>query len=96
MQFMITVKKVKRMAIRTQNTEAIARKYQAPLVLELAEDLSDVRVDAIHLEQLILNLILNGFEAMEMVNRQFRELRIWTVKQDEKFARVSQPEKGVS
>lgn len=66
----------------------------APLVLELAEGLPDVQCDAVHLEQVVLNLILNGSEAMETVDRQCRELRILTAKHDEKSVRVSVRDKG--
>ena len=50
--------------------------------------------DAIHLEQVILNLILNGTEAMETIDHQFRELRLLTVKHEENAVRVSVRDKG--
>ena len=74
------------------NREAFIK--NVPLVLDLAKDLPDVQGDAVHLEQVLLNLILNASEAMESVDRQFRELRILTVKHDEKSVRVSVRDKG--
>jgi len=65
-----------------------------PLVVELAEGLPNVKCDTVHLEQVILNLILNASEAMETVDSQSRELRILTVKHDEKSVRVSVRDKG--
>ena len=65
-----------------------------PLVLELANGLPHVQGDAIHLEQVILNLILNGTEAMETIDHQFRELRILTVEDEENAVRVSVRDKG--
>ena len=74
------------------NREAFIK--NVPLVLELTKGLPDVQGDAVHLEQVLLNLILNGSEAMERVDRQFRELRILTVRHDEKFVRVSVKDRG--
>jgi signal transduction histidine kinase len=64
------------------------------LVLDLAEGLPNVRGDAIHLEQVVLNLTLNAAEAMETVDRQSRELRILTAKHDETSVRVSVRDRG--
>jgi signal transduction histidine kinase len=64
-----------------------------PLVLDLTEGLPYVQGDAIHLQQVVLNLILNGTEAME-VDHQSRELRILTAKHDENALRVSVRDQG--
>jgi len=72
--------------------EASAR--DVPLILELDDDLPHVKGDAIHLEQVILNLILNGTEAMVTIDRQFRKLRICTTKHDRDFIKVSVEDKG--
>ena len=65
-----------------------------PLILELDDDLPQVKGDAIHLEQIILNLILNGTEAMVTIDRQFRKLRICTTEHDRDFIKVSVEDKG--
>jgi PAS domain S-box-containing protein len=65
-----------------------------PLILELDDDLPHVKGDAIHLEQIILNLILNGTEAMVTIDRQFRKLRICTTEHDRDFIKVSVEDKG--
>jgi len=74
------------------NREAFTK--NVPLVLELAEGLPNVQGDEVHLDQVLLNLILNAAEAMETVDRQLKELRIWTVKHDEKSVRVSVRDRG--
>jgi PAS domain S-box-containing protein len=64
------------------------------LVLDLADGLPHVRGDAIHLEQVVLNLILNGTEAMAELDRQSRQLRILTAKHNENAVRVSVRDQG--
>jgi PAS domain S-box-containing protein len=64
------------------------------LVLDLADGLPHVRGDAIHLEQVVLNLILNGTEAMAELDRQSRQLRILTAKHNENAVRISVRDQG--
>jgi signal transduction histidine kinase len=64
------------------------------LVLDLADGLPHVQGDAIHLEQVVLNLILNGTEAMAELDRRSRELRILTAKHNENAIRVSVRDQG--
>ncbi len=66
----------------------------ATLVLDLADNIPPVHGDAIHLEQVALNLILNGAEAMETIDSQSRELRILTAKHDDNTVRVSVRDQG--
>ena len=47
-----------------------------PLASDLTPDLPDVVGDRIQLQQMILNLMINGTEAMAAVTRRTRELRI--------------------
>jgi len=53
-----------------------------PLHMELAADLPAVLGDRVQLQQVILNLVMNGIEAMASVTDRPRELRIWS-RQDE-------------
>jgi PAS domain S-box-containing protein len=71
-----------------------AKTRDVPLNLKLDDDLPDVKGDAIHLEQVILNLILNGTEAMTTSDHQFRELRIWTAKHEGDAVKVSVADRG--
>jgi len=64
------------------------------LVLDLAEGLPYVQGDAIHLQQVALNLIINGTEAMETLDHQSRELQILTAQHDESSVKVSVRDKG--
>jgi PAS domain S-box-containing protein len=74
------------------NREAFTKNIA--LVMDLADGLPQVRGDAIHLEQVVLNLILNGAEAMETLDHQSRELLILTAKHDENAVRVSVRDRG--
>jgi len=56
------------------------------LTLDLAEDLPVVKGDVIQLQQVILNLILNGFDAMEEAPINERRLVIQATLQDDKNA----------
>jgi PAS domain S-box-containing protein len=55
-----------------------ARRRQIDLELDLAESLPAVRGDAIELQQLLLNLALNGMEAMTGIPEDLRRLTIRT------------------
>jgi PAS domain S-box-containing protein len=50
--------------------------HRASLRLELASDLPPVLVDRIQLQQVIINLVMNGMEAMSSVAARPRELKI--------------------
>jgi PAS domain S-box-containing protein len=89
---LLDLNKVIRGVAELANREAFTK--GVPLVLELVDGLPQVRGDAIHLEQVILNLILNGAEAMAGLDHQSRELRILTTKHDENAVRVSVRDMG--
>ncbi len=74
------------------NREAFSK--DVALVLDLADGLPHVQGDAIHLEQVVLNLILNGTEAMAELDRQSRQLRILTAKHNENAVRISVRDQG--
>lgn len=57
-------------------TQAEALRHQVLVWTELAEDLPAVRGDRVQLQQVILNLVLNGIEAMKAVTERPRELWI--------------------
>jgi C4-dicarboxylate-specific signal transduction histidine kinase len=88
----LDLNKVVRGVAELVNREAFAKNVS--LVLELAQGLPHVRGEAIHLEQVVLNLILNGAEAMAGLDHQSRELRILTTKHDENAVRVSVRDMG--
>lgn len=48
-----------------QLAEVDARKYAIPVYLHLAPQVLDVKVDAVQIQQVVLNLIRNALEAME-------------------------------
>jgi len=59
-------------------TASEMRRNQVVLQMELAADLPPVMGDRVQLQQVMLNLILNGIEAMSTVEGQPRELVIST------------------
>jgi PAS domain S-box-containing protein len=66
-----------------------------PIVTALVDDLPPVRADFIHLEQLVLNLILNSADAMAALDHQSCEIRILPAKIDEHFVTVSIRDTGI-
>ena len=88
----LDLNKVVRGVVELVNREAFTKNVS--LVLDLAEGLPYIQGDAIHLQQVALNLIINGTEAMETVDHQSRELRISTAKHDENAVRVSVRDQG--
>jgi signal transduction histidine kinase len=52
------------------------RTHQVVLLTELSDALPPVRGDRVQLEQVLLNLLLNGIEAMDPITDRPRELRI--------------------
>ena len=88
----LDLNKVVRGVAELVNREASTKNVS--LFLDLADGLPHVRGDAIHMEQVILNLILNGTEAMAGLDHQSRELRILTTKHDENAVRVSVRDMG--
>jgi PAS domain S-box-containing protein len=64
------------------------------LVLSLQEGLPPVKGDVLHLEQVILNLVFNGIEAMEGSRSEHREIRISTERYDGDSVKVSVQDRG--
>jgi PAS domain S-box-containing protein len=62
---------------------------------DLESDLPPVCGDRVQLQQLVLNLLLNGLEAMEDVLDRPRELRIHSTRQDDGVARIEIRDRGV-
>jgi PAS domain S-box-containing protein len=88
----LDLNKVVRGIAELVNHEAFTKNVS--LVLDLAQGLPHVQGDVIHLQQVALNLIINGTEAMETVDHQSRELRILTAKHGENAVRVSVRDQG--
>jgi len=59
------------------------------IVMEPAADLPAIRGDEIQLQQVMVNLILNGYEAMPAVGHGSPKLIIATAKHNEKMVKVS-------
>ena len=57
-------------------TESDVRAREVNLILNLPPKLPPVYGDRIHLQQVLLNLILNGIEAMAMIEKRERQLTI--------------------
>ncbi|MDQ1240417.1 MAG: hypothetical protein QG577_2603 [Thermodesulfobacteriota bacterium] len=72
----------------------IARLRDISLVLDLQEDLPPVDGDTLHMQQVILNLIMNGIEAMEGCEPESRKIRISTERHDPDTIKVSVQDKG--
>jgi signal transduction histidine kinase len=72
-----------------------ARKGKVALRTELAGDLPPVRGDRVQLQQVVLNLVLNGIEAMSTVQDRPRELVIRTQTGEAHQVRVSVQDSGM-
>ena len=72
-----------------------ASKNEVSVVTDLAPDLPPVLGDKIQLQQVILNLMLNGIEAMSGVDDRSRKLLIRSQMQDADEVRVSVEDSGV-
>ncbi len=75
-------------------TREEAVKNGVPVRLDLAEGLPRVQGDRVQLQQVILNLILNGIEAMTGVGEASRELRIRSRRDDGGGVRVAVADTG--
>ncbi len=70
-------------------TQGELRRTRVTLRTELAHDLQRVMGDRVQLQQVVLNLVLNGIEAMGAVADRPRELVIETKREDDRRARVA-------
>jgi C4-dicarboxylate-specific signal transduction histidine kinase len=75
------------------NKIEVGRRH-AKIVLELAEDLPTVVGDAIQIEQVIMNLIRNGLEAMDETRDDNRLLGIKTMRHDANTVQVDVCDRG--
>jgi len=64
------------------------------VVLELDDDLPSVLIDEIQIEQVLLNLIQNGFDAMSECERDRRSLRICTAMDKQGYIEVKVIDQG--
>ncbi|MGA7803785.1 ATP-binding sensor histidine kinase [Bradyrhizobium sp.] len=76
-------------------TRGEALKNHVSVHTELAESLPLVRGDRVELQQVILNLIINGIEAMQSVDDRPRELVIRSVQDETQQVRISVTDRGV-
>ena len=74
--------------------EAEARRARARVRTELAENLPRVTGDSVQLQQVLLNLLLNGLEAMSAVADRPRELVISTQRDAADRVRVAVQDSG--
>lgn len=72
-----------------------ARRHKAALHMELAHELPPVWGDRVQLQQVVLNLIINGIEAMSGVEDRARELVIRTQRGDGPQVHVTVHDTGV-
>jgi len=72
-----------------------ARRYSVAFRTDLAGDLPPVRGDRVQLQQVVLNLIMNGIEAMGAVQDRPRELVIRTQAAEARQVRVTVQDSGV-
>jgi PAS domain S-box-containing protein len=75
--------------------ESEVRRHRVLLKTELAADLPPVLADRIQLQQVLLNLMLNGMEAMRAVTDRSRELIIRSQLEETKALRVAVQDAGV-
>lgn len=88
----VHINAVVRNALRFAEVEA--RDYGVSVRFEPAPYLPVIQADAVQLEQVVLNLVRNGFEAMRETNGRQRELVIRTGLDDHGFVRVSVRDSG--
>jgi PAS domain S-box-containing protein len=72
-----------------------ATKNRMSIHVELANDLPFVWGDRIELQQVILNLMMNGIEAMQWIEDRPRELVIRSVQDETQQVRVSVMDRGI-
>jgi C4-dicarboxylate-specific signal transduction histidine kinase len=75
--------------------EGQASRNDVTLQLQLAPDLPPVLADSIQLQQVILNLLMNGIEATTRVSDRRREVVVYSTKQGAGEVRVSVQDSGI-
>jgi signal transduction histidine kinase len=71
------------------------RRNNVVLGMELADDLSPVLGDRVQLQQVVLNLLMNGVQAMSTVEERRRELVIRTQNDEADKVRVTVQDSGI-
>jgi len=71
------------------------RRNSVVLLMELADDLAPVLADRVQLQQVALNLVVNGIEAMRTVGERPRELTIRTQNDEAGQVRVAVQDRGI-
>jgi predicted ATPase/signal transduction histidine kinase len=74
---------------------AEARRHRVSMQTELAADLPPVRGDRVQLQQVILNLVMNGIEAMKPVTDRPRELLIRSGPEESRSVLVAVRDSGI-
>ncbi len=69
--------------------------HQMDILLRLEHDLPPVLGDRVQLQQVLMNLIRNGFDAMMYQKEGARELVIRSQRQDERYLRVEVQDAGI-
>jgi len=76
-------------------TQGEARRNKVALRTELAADLPAVMADRVQIQQVVMNLILNGIEAMSTVENRARDLVIRTQSSEGNEIHVSVQDSGI-
>lgn len=71
-----------------------AKRHNVRLLVELPEVLPPVRADQILIEQVLVNLIRNGIEAMARTRPAARQIRVQAARQDERHVAVAVIDRG--
>lgn len=71
------------------------RRYRATLRTDLDENLPKVSGDRVQLQQVIMNLLRNGVDAMNAVEGRPRQLQVITARENERQVRLSVRDAGV-
>ena len=66
-----------------QLAEVDAHRHGIPVYLHLADAMPNVRVDAVQIQQVILNLIRNALEAMDGAPREQARVDVYTQREDD-------------
>jgi len=71
------------------------QRHGAAIRVALTPDLPPVNCDRVQLQQVLINLVMNGLEAMDGITDRRRQLTVRSIARDEKTVRVSVQDAGV-
>jgi PAS domain S-box-containing protein len=71
------------------------QRHGAAIRVALTPDLPPVNCDRVQLQQVLINLVMNGLEAMDEITDRRRQLTVRSIARDEKTVRVSVQDAGV-